>query len=149
MSFLRRHLRVALVAVCCAGLGAAVSAIATAGAATPSARTAAASPTKSARGPAWQRLARRAVHADAVVATKHGFVTVTLDRGYLERVSGDTLTVREATKTATYKTVTLTLPADARVRNNGHRATLGELRPGERVVVLQGLARAQVVARAG
>jgi len=82
-----------------------------------------------------------------VLATKHGFVNVTFDRGSLQSVQGQQLTLVEGTKNTTQKTVTVTVPANAVVRNNGKQATLADLKPGERVRVVQGLRRTQVVAR--
>jgi hypothetical protein len=82
-----------------------------------------------------------------VIATKTGFANVTLDRGFVQSLSGQQLTLREGTKTATYKTVTLTIPADARVRDNGHQATLADVKQGQHVLVLQGPKRTLVVAR--
>jgi hypothetical protein len=91
---------------------------------------------------------RRAVHGDVVVYTKQGFKTITFDRGFVQSVSGNMLTLREGTKKATYKTVTLTIPSNARVRNNGQRSTLSALTAGEHVGVVQGLPRTLVIARA-
>src|SRR5207248_9766977 len=60
---------------------------------------------------------RRAVHADLFVPAKGGkFVDVTLDRGVVQQVSSGSITLKEGTKTATYKTVTLALPSDVAVR---------------------------------
>jgi hypothetical protein len=91
---------------------------------------------------------RRAVHAEAVVPTAGGtrFVTVTLDRGTVQSVSGTQLVVSEGTATATYKTVTLTIPANATVRNNGTAAQLSSLKQGEIVRVLQAPGHVRVVA---
>ena len=49
---------------------------------------------------------------------KDGFITVTDDDGIVESVSGDQLTIKEGTKTLTYKTVTLTIPSGAKVKRN-------------------------------
>ena len=87
-----------------------------------------------------------AVHGDLVVPTKTGFAKATLDRGFVQSVSGTQLTLREGTKTSTYKTVTLTIPAGARVRDNRQAATLSDLKPGQRALVLQGPKRTLVVA---
>jgi hypothetical protein len=141
MSFVKRHVRVLTVAVGCLGLGAGASAIASAGASTtPSTATHAGH-----RGARAEL--RRAVHGDVVVYTKQGFKTITFDRGFVQSVHGDVLTLREGTKNATYKTVTLTIPSTARVRNNGQRSTLSTLTSGEHVGVIQGVARTIVIAR--
>jgi hypothetical protein len=93
-------------------------------------------------------LLARAVHADAVVPTKGGqFVQVTLDRGTVQSVSGQQLTISEGTKKHSYKTVTLTIPANAKVRDNKQTAQLSDLKAGQRVVVVQGPKNARVVAR--
>lgn len=147
MSFIRNrlNLRLLLVATSCLAIGAGASAIATAGASTGNASGASnhAAHARHAR----HRLFSRAVHGDLVVHTKAGFVTVTLDRGVVQSVSGQQLTLAEGTKKATYKTLTLSIPASARVRVNRQKATLADVKPGQRVVVLQGLKRTQVIAR--
>lgn len=139
MSFIRRHFRIALIAVCCAALGAGASAIASAGAASgPSARHAHAHGARGhgLRGHGLRGLARRAVHADLVVATKQGFVNVTVDRGHVDSVSGQQLTLTEGTKKQTYKTVTLTIPSTAKIRDDRQPASLSSLRAGQRVIVI-------------
>jgi hypothetical protein len=79
------------------------------------------------------------VHADAVVPNdKGGFDTMTMDRGSFSALSGDQLTITEGTKRATYKTVTLTIPANATVRRNGEKAQLSDLKAGDEVFVVQG-----------
>lgn len=149
MSHLIRHARLLAVAVSCLALGAGAGVISSAGAAGPSSAASAPASAQAgthARG-AWRALARRSVHAELVVATKSGFKTVTVDRGFLDSVSGHTLTLREGTRKATYKTVTLTVPDSARVRNRGQKASLSSLRAGEHVLVVQGPMRAFVLAR--
>jgi hypothetical protein len=89
-------------------------------------------------------LLRRAVHADAVVPYQGKFVTVTFDRGRVEKVEGSDLTLREGTATLTYKTVTLTIPGNAVVRLNGHAAKLSDLQAGDKAAVLQGPQRTAV-----
>jgi len=146
MTFLRTHLRLLTVGAACAALGAGASAIATAGAA--GTTTTASSAKSAAKHPAARRaLERRAVQGDLVVATKTGFATVTFNRGFVQSVSGQQLTIREGTKKATYKTLTLTVPAGAKVRDNGQVASLGQLRAGQRVAVVQAPKRTVVIAR--
>ena len=78
------------------------------------------------------------VHSDAVVPNeKGGFDTVTMDRGSFSSLSGNQLTITEGTKTATYKTVTLTIPSGATVRRNGEAAKLSDLKSGDTVMVMQ------------
>jgi hypothetical protein len=77
------------------------------------------------------------LHSEMVVPTRSGedFVTVTQDSGTVKSVSGDQLTITEGTKEATYKTVTLDIPGDARIVRNGRNAALGDLQPGDQVHV--------------
>ena len=149
MTYLRKHLKLVTVAVACVAIGAAGSAIATAGAAgsgtTTTSSTTASAPR--ARGAGARALERRAVHADVVVATKSGFATVTIDRGFVQSVSGQQLTIREGTKKATYKTVTLTIPSNAKVRDNRQASTLSAVTSGQRVAVVQAPQRTWVIAR--
>jgi hypothetical protein len=156
MRFARKHYKLLIVAAACTAIGAGASAIATAGATagttagTTTGTTTATTTPKARRAGrllSARALASRAVHADAVIDTKSGFVTVTLDRGFVQSVSGQQLTIREGTKKATYKTVTLTIPSNAKVRNNKKTATLSALTAGERVWVLQGPNATHVIAR--
>jgi hypothetical protein len=88
------------------------------------------------------------VHADAVVPTKDGrVVTVTIDRGIVQSVSGDQLTLKEGTRKATYKTVTLTIPSNAVVRVNRKAAKLSDVKSGQRAIVIQGPKHTRVVVR--
>jgi hypothetical protein len=87
------------------------------------------------------------VHADAVVPNeKGGFDTVTMDRGSFSSLSRDQLTITEGTKSATYKTVTLTIPSNATVRRNEEKAQLSDLKAGDEVIVVQGPNRTLVLA---
>jgi hypothetical protein len=94
-----------------------------------------------------RRALRGAVHAEAVIPSGGRFVTVTLDRGFVQKVEGNDLTLREGTKSLTYKTVTLTIPANARVREDRKTAHLSDLEVGEHVLVVQGPDRTLVRAR--
>lgn len=152
MRFARKHYKLLIVAAACTAIGAGASAIATAGAASSAtattATTAGSAKAHAARGVVSARaIARRAVHANAVVATKNGFETVTLDRGFVQSVSGQQLTIKEGTKKATYKTVTLTVPSGAKVRDNGHAGALSSLTAGQRIAVIQGPKATYVIAR--
>ncbi len=141
MSFIRRHLRLIAVAACCTAIGAGASVIASAGAST-------STPSKSAHPRLAVRHAIRGmVHAEAVVPTDSGFATVTIDRGFAQSVSGQQLTLKEGTKTATYKTVTLGIPADAIVRDNHQDAQLGDIKTGQHVLVVRGPQQTIVIAR--
>ncbi len=128
MKLIRRHYKLVALAAACIALGAGVSAITSAGAATRA--SSASTPAAGAIGRHHRRaLARRilggAVHGDLVVPYKSGFVTVTFDRGVVQSTSGNQLTITERSKKAPYKTVTLTIPATAQVRDNGHKANPG------------------------
>lgn len=145
MSFIRSHGRLLAVSVCCVALGAGVSAIATAGAATQKPAHPRAAAIR--RGGALRRFAARAVQGSVVVRTRGGFGTVTFERGTVKSVAGQQLTITEGTPKAAYRTVTLTIPAAARVRDNRHRATLSAVKPGQRVLVVQAPKRTIVIAR--
>lgn len=151
MSFLRRHFKLLAIGAACAVMGAGASAIATAGAT--GTTTTAKGSAKSANHPVRARararraLLRRGVQGSAVLATKSGFVTVTFNRGFVQSVNGNQLTIREGTKKATYKTVTVTIPAGAKVRDNGKTASLSQLSAGQRVSVVKGPKRTLVLAR--
>jgi hypothetical protein len=145
MSSIRTHARPLTLAISCLAIGAGASAIASAGAAT-SATSHAAKP-RVARGWSARRLAAQSVHGDLLIATEKGLVTVTFDRGIVKSVSGQQLTLTEGAKTATPKTVVLTIPSNARVRDNGKKATLSELTSDQRVLVVQAPKRTFVVAR--
>ena len=57
--------------------------------------------------------------------------------GEARLVVGDQLTIKEGTPTATYKTLTLTIPSDATIRRNGSDTQLSDLQPGDFVTVVQ------------
>jgi hypothetical protein len=78
------------------------------------------------------------VHADAVVPNgSGGFVTVTLDQGTVQSVSGNDLTITEGTDKAVYKTVTITVPGGATIVRNGSPSALSGLQKNDKAVVLQ------------
>ena len=149
MSSLRKHSRLLVVAVACVALGAGISAIASAGAATTpsSGHSASAGKAHAARAGALRRFAARAVQGSVVVRTKSGFGTVTFDRGKVDSVSGQQLTITEGTKKASYKTVTLTIPSTAKVRDNRRASSLSALTAGQRVLVLTAPKQTYVIAR--
>jgi hypothetical protein len=149
MSFIRKHTRLLLTAACCLAIGAGASAVASAGASTSGASKAAAGQgvrSGGLRSGALRRLAKRTVHADLVVGTRNGFETVSFDRGKVDSVSGRQLMLTESTRTASYKTVTLTIPENARIRDDRRQATLSALQPGQRVIVLTSPRRTFVIA---
>ncbi|MGI8714415.1 MAG: hypothetical protein ACR2NR_14825 [Solirubrobacteraceae bacterium] len=147
MSTISKHSRLFLVAICCLAVGAGASAIAGAGAATSSsAHPSGAKAGRLAHRQGLLRLARRTVSGQLVVRTKQGFATATLERGVVDSVSGQQLKLTEGTPKATYKTVTLTIPADAHVRDDHQKASLSAVKPGQRVLVIQAPQRTIVVA---
>ncbi len=79
------------------------------------------------------------VHSEMVVPNKAGddFITVTQDSGKVESVSGDQITITEGTKQATYKTVSIDVPSNAKVLRNGKQAELSDLPSGDQVHVSQ------------
>ena len=117
----RKFAKVGGAVAACAALGAAGAYIGDA-ASSPSTSSAASAAKPAQPGPNGRRRGPfrrmgRAVHADLVVPTKDGkFASVRVDRGFVEKVEGNTLTLREGTKKATYKTVMLDLPSGAVVR---------------------------------
>ena len=148
MTPIRRHARLLTVGASCAALGAGASAIASAGAATGHSSHAAAARTATRAGHGGlRRFAARAVQGSLVVHTKTGFATVTFDRGRVDSVSGQRLTLTEGTPKASYRTVEVTVPASAIVRDNGTRTSLAALTPGQRVLVLTGPRHTRVIAR--
>jgi hypothetical protein len=87
------------------------------------------------------------VHVDAVVPKQGGgFETVTMDRGSFASLSANQLAINEGTKTATYKTVTLTIPSGATIRRNGAQVQLSDLRSGDEVTVIQSPRNTAVIA---
>jgi hypothetical protein len=77
------------------------------------------------------------VHSEMVVPNRSGdgFITVTNDDGKVDSVSGSQLTITEGTAQATYKTVTLDIPGDAKVVRDGEKAQLSDLQNGDQVHV--------------
>ncbi len=140
----KARLKLGAVALVCVALGAGASVVAN-GAASTSAH-----PATTATHHARLRLGaliRRTAQASLVVHTKQGFVNVTIARGTVQSVSGNQLTLTEGTRKATYKTVTYTLPATVRVRDNRRRSTLNAVKAGQRALVVILPKRALVVAR--
>ena len=89
-------------------------------------------------GHQFGRFAKGPVHAELVVPTRGGdFKTVTVDRGLVEGVDNGSLTLKEGTRTATYKTITLSIPSDAKIRRNRDAAQLSDLQNGDYATVVQ------------
>ena len=144
---LREYSKLGAVAVSCLAIGGGAGVIANAGASTTASPSVKPSQALRQGAIAPRRLIRRAVHGDLVVATKTGYATVTFDRGTVQSVSGQQLTLAYGRKTASYKSVNLTIPASARVRDNGKKATLADLKQGQRAVVIQAPKWTVVIAR--
>ena len=146
---LRRYWKLGVIGLSCAAIGVGASAIASAGAATSGSQAgtsaSVAAKHKAAGALSRRRLLARAVHGELVVPTRSGFVTVTLDRGVVQSVNSQQLTLTEGTA-ATHRTVTLTIPAGARVRDNGKQVTLADVTAGQRALVVHGPKRTLVVA---
>jgi len=145
----RRYWKLGALALSCVAVGAGASLIANAGAATSAgAATAKHSTATGKKALRARALVRRAVDGSVVVATKGGkFATVTFARGTVSSVNGQQLTLTEGTKKATYRTVTLTIPTTARVRENRRTAALSDVTAGQRVMVIQAPQRTWVIAR--
>jgi hypothetical protein len=78
------------------------------------------------------------VHAELVVPTRDDtFKTITFDRGTITGVDGSTVHLREGTKTATYRTVDITLGNDAIVWVNGHKASVSDLKADQKARITQ------------
>ncbi len=79
------------------------------------------------------------IHSVSVVPDKAGtsFITLTSDSGTVQSVDtgAGTITIVEGTKSATYKTPTLTIPSDAAITLDGKKATLAEIKASDRVSV--------------
>ena len=80
-----------------------------------------------------------AVHSVSVVPNKagSGFITETTDRGTIKSVDtgASTIAVLEGTKSATYQTTTLTIPAGASVMLDGKSSSLSALADEDQVTV--------------
>jgi hypothetical protein len=148
MSFLRHNSKLVVVALCCLVVGGGASAIAGAGAATGNGSHARHDlrAHRGLRAEHLRKIARHAVQGTVVLATRHGFQTVSFDRGTVASVSGRQLTLTEGNARTAKRDVTVTIPAAARVRDNRQQASLSALKPGERVIVVRMPTRTLVLA---
>jgi len=144
MKRIRRYWKLTAVGASCAALGGGLSAIASAGAATTTSTT---TTHRVVRVGAHRGLLVRAVNGDVVVTTKSGFETVTFDRGVVQSVNGQQLTLTEGTKRTATKTVTLTIPTNAKVRDDGRPASLSNVTAGQRAIMLRAPNHTWVIAR--
>jgi hypothetical protein len=149
-----RSRAVALGVLCAAG-GAGAGAVASATASTghSSTRTARhataqlATSTKHPRLRELREVARHSVSGDIVVDTKDGFQTITFERGTVDSVSGDQLTITEGSPKAGQRQETITVPSTAHVRDNGKTASMSSVSDGQHVIVLTLPDRTVVLAR--
>jgi hypothetical protein len=106
------------------------------------------SATKHAGALARQARLRHAVSITAVVPDGRGhFSTLSIERGTLVSVSGQSLTLNEGSRRYTYKSATLSLPSDVKVRLSHQISSLSALAAGDLVEVVQGPKRTAVIAR--
>jgi hypothetical protein len=81
---------------------------------------------------------RGLIHGEFVVpARDNTFKTITIDRGTITGVDGSTIHLREGTRDAVYKTVDITLGSGDLVVINGHKASVGDLKAGDRARITQ------------
>jgi hypothetical protein len=151
-SLITRHRRALALAITCVAVGVGIGAITSAGATTTTAASSAKAGSAQVRARHGRlrrdrRLLRRAVQGDVVVHTASGFGTVSFQRGTVTSVSGAQLTLTEGTRKASYRSVTVTIPASAVVRDDGKRASLSSVTAGQRVLVMHAPRRTFVVAR--
>jgi hypothetical protein len=137
MSLITTRPRVLALGVACAAAGAGAGTVAAAGASTGHRSPSGAHAAHVGHARGLIRLLRRSVHGELTIHTAKGFRTVTMNRGTVDAVSGDSLTMTDGTPKASDQKVTLTIPAGARIRNERKPATLSSLTAGERVVVVQ------------
>lgn len=127
------QLKLAAVGAACAVAATGAGAILSASAAKPTTSA----PKGKTGGHRGLRPLRRAVHAELTVPTRAGFARVTFDRGFVKAVDGDRITISESTRKLTGRTVTLTIPAGAKVLVNRRAATLADVRRGQHVAVIE------------
>lgn len=138
MSSLRRRIifKLGLSLCCLAAGGAALAAASPGAAATRSSTGGSRADTGAHLLGLVRRLAKRSIEGRVVVPTPLGFLTVSFYRGTVQSVAGRRLTLRLQTARASYRTVTLTIPGNAAVRDDGHRSRLSALRPGQLALVI-------------
>jgi hypothetical protein len=152
MSPISTRSRALALGVLCAAGGAGAGAIASATASTGHSST---TTTHAEHGKAHQharvrelrRIARHSVSGDVVVDTKQGFQTISFERGTVDSVSGDQITLTEGGPKAAQRQATVTVPATVHVRDNGRQASMSSVSAGQRVIVLTLPKRTVVVAR--
>lgn len=136
--------RAGVVAGACALVGAGAGIAGSAASPTPSHTKAnSAQSTRWARGTdggfGHHRVGGPPVHAQLVVLNRArtSFITVTADNGTVKTVSGNDVTITEASGSVTYKDATITLPDNATVYRNDAAAKVGDLKAGDHVRIAQ------------
>jgi hypothetical protein len=136
-----KRLSYALAATVCLAIGAMAGIAGSTASTTQKAHSSAAGSTERPPGPrpGGPGLGGPPIHSVSVVPNKQGtgFDTITADSGTFQSLSGQQLTINEGTKTLTYKTVTLTIPAGATIQRDGKSAQLSELQSGDHVSVFE------------
>jgi hypothetical protein len=86
------------------------------------------------------------IHSVSVQLDKAGtaFITVTRDQGTVTAISGSDITLKEGTKTVTYKTVDVTVADGATVTRNDATAALTDIKVGDSVSIEQSSDGSQV-----
>ena len=86
------------------------------------------------------------IHSESVQLNQAGtaFITVTRDQGTVTAISGSDLTLKEGTRTVTYKTVTVTVASGATVTRNDETAALADIEVGDTVSISQSSDGSQV-----
>ena len=99
-------------------------------------------------GPGGPGFMRGPVHATAVVPNEDGtgFDTITTDAGTLNSVDGTTVHLKEGTDKKVYKEdVAIDVGGDAKVIRNREDAKLSDLKAGDRVRVITGAPKGNIV----
>jgi hypothetical protein len=93
-------------------------------------------------GPGGPRIAFRGpgIHSEMVVPNQDGtgFDTVIMDSGRVESVEGNTITVKQGTDKATWKTQAIDVGAEAKVVRNHDDAKVSDIKAGDHVHIVRG-----------
>ena len=151
MSPVSTRSRALAVGVLCAAGGVGAGAVASATAATGHHSSTTAHHARAGHGHArlreLRKVARHSVSGSVVVDTKQGFQTITFERGTVDSVSGDQITITEGGPKVAQRRATITVPSTVHVRDNGAKATMSSVTAGQHVVVLTLPKRTVVLAR--
>jgi hypothetical protein len=161
MSLISIRSRALALGVLCAAGGAGVGAVASATASTGHSSTASAHHARAADGKAnahgkairrarmveLRKVAQHSVSGNVVVDSKQGFETISFERGTVDSVNGNQITITEGGPKATQRQETITVPSTVHVRDNGKKASMSSVSAGQHVLVLTLPKRTVVVAR--